>query len=170
MAEMGSYYDFILLGELSHSLSETKVGWVQKSDKGDCLAYKSLWNSGENVNIIYIYTHTWYKTWCNNRLPPPIKKMPRRPKKRRKLELTELRRDEMHLRKVSLPKKCSRCHKYEHNKSICKESPIHTIVPTQLTKSTQDIASAIQITTSINPLYQFNLLTLVKSLPPPKLL
>ncbi|RDX98829.1 hypothetical protein CR513_18201, partial [Mucuna pruriens] len=81
----------------------------------------------------------------------PIK-MVRRPKKRRNLELGELRRDETHLKKTSLPKKCNKCHKYGHNKTICKEPLIHTTKPTQPTKSTQATASTTQNITSNQPI------------------
>ncbi|RDX97559.1 hypothetical protein CR513_19646, partial [Mucuna pruriens] len=96
--------------------------------------------------------YLWHKTWCNNVLPPPIKKMPGRPKKHRSLESGELRRDKTHLRRVGLPKKCSRCHKYGHNKSTCKEPPIHTTTPIQPTELTQGIASTIQTTASNQPI------------------
>nr|KYP42750.1 Sporozoite surface protein 2 [Cajanus cajan] len=79
----------------------------------------------------------WTKTWCPNVLPPPCKKMPGRPKKRRNLEPWELKKDDTELTRRGCRRKCSRCKSFGHNKSTCKENPIHTHHPTQPSEPTQ---------------------------------
>ncbi|KAI5389033.1 hypothetical protein KIW84_074620 [Lathyrus oleraceus] len=52
--------------------------------------------------------------------PPPIKRQPRRPKKKRNREVGEMVRDETHLKRANHGIKCSRFHKEGHNKATCK--------------------------------------------------
>jgi len=56
-------------------------------------------------------------------VPPPTKKMPGRPKKKRRLEAREVMKNKSQLGQTRLKKKCGICHKLGHNRKSNIEKP-----------------------------------------------
>ncbi|CAK8579053.1 unnamed protein product [Lathyrus sativus] len=61
----------------------------------------------------------WKKKGYVELQPPPIKRQPRRPKKKRTRDASKSIRDETQLKRANFGIKCSRCHMMGHNKEIC---------------------------------------------------
>jgi hypothetical protein len=64
----------------------------------------------------------WQRTEYTDLQPPPIKKLPGRPKKRRNKDANELL-DKSQLKRARWGIRCSRCKQSGHNKSTCKLPP-----------------------------------------------
>ncbi|XP_052733999.1 uncharacterized protein LOC128196591 [Vigna angularis] len=75
----------------------------------------------------------WETTNFNDVLPPLMRKMPGRPKKKRRLEAWELTKDDTQMRVGGHRKKCSICRQRGHNKNNCplKPQPAETTQPSQ---------------------------------------
>ncbi|XP_017412920.1 uncharacterized protein LOC108324484 [Vigna angularis] len=65
----------------------------------------------------------WETTNFNDVLPPVMRKMPGRPKKKRRLEAWELTKDDTQMRVGGHRKKCSICRQRGHNKNNCPLKP-----------------------------------------------
>jgi len=88
----------------------------------------SLWFKKETYAEVYnsiIYPvdgeQVWDKTEMPYIVPPPTKKMPGRPKKKRRLEAWEVMKNKSQLGQTGLKKKCGICHKLGHNRKSCIE-------------------------------------------------
>ncbi|WVZ12177.1 hypothetical protein V8G54_016707 [Vigna mungo] len=101
--------------------------WFRKS------TYEETYN-----NIIYPINgqHIWEVTPYSDILPPKKKKMPGRPKKKRRLEDWELKKNDSDLRKGGQRKKCGICKELGHNKKGCPQRPTAQS-PSELTQGTQ---------------------------------
>lgn len=66
----------------------------------------------------------WMKTEYTDLQPPAIKKQPGRPKKKRRLDASELLKEEGQMKRASYGIKCSRCKQSGHNKSRCPLPPL----------------------------------------------
>ncbi|WVZ21992.1 hypothetical protein V8G54_000536 [Vigna mungo] len=101
--------------------------WFRKS------TYEETYNS-----IIYPINgqHIWEVTPYSNILPPKKKKMPGRPKKKRRLEEWELKKNDSELRKGGQRKKCGICKELGHNKKGCPQRPTAQS-PSEQTQGTQ---------------------------------
>ncbi|XP_022642886.1 uncharacterized protein LOC111242679 [Vigna radiata var. radiata] len=73
----------------------------------------------------------WERTSCPDILPPLKRKLPGRPKKKRRLESWELRRDETQMTKGGHRKKCSICRIVGHNRNQCPLHPQPSEEPSQ---------------------------------------
>ncbi|RDY11827.1 hypothetical protein CR513_03447, partial [Mucuna pruriens] len=75
--------------------------------------------------IIYLVNdqHLWTTIEYPDVLPPPIKRMLGRPKKRRNKEPRELQRDETKMKRTGFITQFSRCKQHGHNKITCKIPP-----------------------------------------------
>jgi hypothetical protein len=58
----------------------------------------------------------WMRTECTDLQPPPVKRQPGRPKKKRRMDASELMRDNSQMKRASYGIKCSRCKQTGHNK------------------------------------------------------
>ncbi|GAU10051.1 hypothetical protein TSUD_423700, partial [Trifolium subterraneum] len=65
----------------------------------------------------------WDKTEFTNLQPPPIKRQPGRPKKKRKKEAHELKKDDGNMKRAYHGIVCGRCKQPGHNKQTCKQPP-----------------------------------------------
>jgi hypothetical protein len=65
----------------------------------------------------------WVRTEYTDLQPPPIKRQPGRPKRKRRLEAGELKKNDNEMRRATYGIKCSRCKQLGHNKSTCKLPP-----------------------------------------------
>ncbi|BAT81514.1 hypothetical protein VIGAN_03125200 [Vigna angularis var. angularis] len=65
----------------------------------------------------------WKTTNFNDVLPPLIRKLPGRPKKKRKLEAWELTKDNTQMRVGGHRKKCTICRQTKHNRNNCPLQP-----------------------------------------------
>jgi hypothetical protein len=65
----------------------------------------------------------WVRSEYTDLQPPPIKRQPGRPKRKRRLEARELRKNDNEMRRAKYGIKCSRCKQLGHNKSTCKLPP-----------------------------------------------
>ncbi|WVZ23701.1 hypothetical protein V8G54_002245 [Vigna mungo] len=101
--------------------------WFRKS------TYEETYN-----NIIYPINgqHIWEVTPYSDILPPKKKKMPGRPKKKRRLEDWELKKNDSELRKGGQRKKCGICKELGHNKKGCPQRPTAQS-PSEQTQGTQ---------------------------------
>ncbi|KEH39178.1 hypothetical protein MTR_2g090645 [Medicago truncatula] len=61
----------------------------------------------------------WKRTECTDLQPPPVKRQPGRPKKKRRLDASELMRDNSEMKRATYGIKCSSCKQTGHNKSTC---------------------------------------------------
>jgi len=80
----------------------------------DCYSSMIYPTNGQNL---------WMRTEYADLQPPAIKKQPRRPKKKRRLDASELLREEGQMKRASYGIKCSRCKQFGHNKSRCPLPP-----------------------------------------------
>jgi len=71
----------------------------------------------------------WMRTECTDLQPPPVKRQPGRPKKKRRLNASELIRDNSQMKRATCGIKCSRCKQTGHNKSTCPLPPPPTTQP-----------------------------------------
>ena len=92
----------------------------------------------------------WVRTEYTELQPPPIKRQPGRPKKKRRLEGGELRKNDSEMRGATYGIKCSRCKQLGHNKSTCKLPP----PPPPPTKGANGSTSTQQGTTTSVPTQQ----------------
>jgi len=81
----------------------------------------------------------WEVTAYPDVLPPTKRIMPGRPKKKRRLEPWELRKDDTTLRKGGIRKRCAVCREIGHNKTACPKTPTSPSA-----HSTQTSIAAIQ--------------------------
>jgi len=65
----------------------------------------------------------WVTTKCTDLRPPPVKRQPGRPKKKRRLDASELMKDDKQMKRATYGIKCSRCKQTGHNKSTCTLPP-----------------------------------------------
>ncbi|WVY91979.1 hypothetical protein V8G54_037493 [Vigna mungo] len=89
--------------------------WFMKS------AYEETYNS-----IIYPINgqHVWEITPYPDILPPQKRAMPGRPKKKRRLQAWELKKNDSELRKGGTKKTCAVCKELGHNKKTCPQRPM----------------------------------------------
>ncbi|BAT84597.1 hypothetical protein VIGAN_04201300, partial [Vigna angularis var. angularis] len=73
------------------------------------------------VSIIYPINgnNMWDLTPYLDVMPPTKKVMPGRPKKKRRLEQWEIKKDDSRLSKAGLRKRCRLCREVGHNRSRC---------------------------------------------------
>jgi len=97
-------------------------------------------------NIIFLVNgqDLWMRTNCIDLQPPLVKRQPGRPKKKRRLDASELMRDNSQMKRASYGIKCSRCKQTRHNKSTCPLPPPPTPSETQATSQTQAQSSQPQ--------------------------
>ena len=89
--------------------------WFKKS------TYEETYNS-----VVYpINGHQLWEVTAYPDVLPPIKRiMPGRPKKKRRLEPWELKKDETALRKGGIRKRCVVCREIGHNRTACPKKPV----------------------------------------------
>jgi len=68
-----------------------------------------------------------------NVLPPLKHILLGRPKKKRRLQASELKKDDTKVRRVGVRKKCAICKQHEHNRTTCTQVP-----PSPLPSATSD--------------------------------
>ncbi|XP_052734198.1 uncharacterized protein LOC128196726 [Vigna angularis] len=85
----------------------------------------------------------WQTTNFNDVLPPLIRKLPGRPKKKRKLEAWELTKDNTQMRVGGHRKKCTICRQTKHNRNNCplRPQPAEATQPPEATQPTQTTQS-----------------------------
>ena len=71
-------------------------------------------------------SNLWPQTEYKDVLPPPFKRLPRRPKKNRNKEAGEVSKDATKLSRRCFPIKCGRCGSTGQNRSTCKLGPGQT--------------------------------------------
>ncbi|WVY93807.1 hypothetical protein V8G54_032895 [Vigna mungo] len=89
--------------------------------------------------------HLWEVTPYSDILPPKKKTMPGRPKKKRRLEEWELKKNDSELRKGGQSKRCAICKELGHNKKGCPQRPTTQSVAAQ-TEVTQAPPTDVPIT------------------------
>jgi hypothetical protein len=100
----------------------------KKEAYAECYSSKIYPANGENL---------WMRTEYTDLQPPAIKKQPRRPKKKRRLDASELLREEGQMKRASYGIKCSRCKQSGHNKSTCPLPPPPPPPPESETQASQ---------------------------------
>ena len=90
------------------------ANWFRKS------TYKETYNS-----VVYPINcqQLWEVTTYPDVLSPIKRIMPGRPKKKRRLEPWELKKDETALRKGGVRKRCAVCREIGHNRTACPKKP-----------------------------------------------
>ena len=67
---------------------------------------------------------------------PPLKRiLPGRPKKKRRLQASEMKKDDTQVRRGGIRKKCSTCKQLGHNKTTCPQAPPSPPTPPPTTTS-----------------------------------
>ncbi|XP_052726188.1 uncharacterized protein LOC128194667 [Vigna angularis] len=90
--------------------------------------------------------HVWDVTPYADILPPKKRTMPGRPKKKRRLEDWELKKNNSELRKGGQRKTCAICKELGHNRKGCPQRPLTVEVPTaQSVQVTQPPATHVPI-------------------------
>jgi len=109
---------------LNMSVDQYIVHWFTKS------SYEEMYCS-----IIYPMNdqHVWEITPFPDVLPPLKRILPRRPKKKRRLQVSELKKDDTQVRRGGIRKKCVICKQLEHNRTTCPQAP-----PSLLPSTTSD--------------------------------
>ncbi|WVZ24993.1 hypothetical protein V8G54_003537 [Vigna mungo] len=109
---------------LASNLLSMWTPWTAHVENEQLLAFLSTYEETYN-NIIYPISgqHIWEVTPYSDILPPKKKTMPGRPKKKRRLEEWELKKNDSELRKGGQRKKCGICHELGHNKKGCPQRP-----------------------------------------------
>jgi len=79
----------------------------------------------------------WMRTECTDLQPPPMKRQLGRPKKKRRLDASELMRDNSQMKRATYGIKCSRCKRTGHNKSTFPLPPPPPPLTTQPAPSSQ---------------------------------
>ena len=94
----------------------------------DPVNFIPFWYKKETYAEVYnsvIYPLNGEQVWERNEMPdvvpPPTKKMPKRPKQKRRLESWEVMKNKSQLGQTGLKKKCEICHKLGHNRKSCIE-------------------------------------------------
>ncbi|XP_017438397.1 uncharacterized protein LOC108344468 [Vigna angularis] len=91
--------------------------------------------------------HVWDVTPYSDILPSKKRVMPRRPKKKRRLEDWELKKNNSELRKGGQKKRCAMCKELGHNRKGCPQRPPTVEVPTaQSVEVTQPPPTNVPIT------------------------
>jgi hypothetical protein len=88
----------------------------------------------------------WMRTECTDLQPPPVKRQPGRPEKKRRMDASELMRDNSQMKRASYGIKCSRCKQTRHNKSTCPLPPPPPPPPTDQTQSSHPPSSQANTT------------------------
>jgi len=103
-----------------HSLSAMKFLNLNGEDFIPAVFRKSTYEEIYTSIIFPINGQSlWEKTPYHDVLPPSKRILPGTPKKKRRLEQWEIRRDETRLRKGGLCKTCRLCKKIGHNRRAC---------------------------------------------------
>ena len=93
----------------------------------DFLPHWFLASTYEETYLSLIYPvngpHLWEITAANDVLPPTKRVLPGRPKKKRRLEAWELRKDDTQLRQGGTLKKCGLCRQIGHKRTSCPHAP-----------------------------------------------
>ena len=93
----------------------------------DFLPHWFLASTYEKTCLSLIYPvngpHLWEITTANDVLPPTKRVLPGRPKKKRRLEAWELRKDDTQLRQGGTRKKCGLCREIGHKRTRCPHAP-----------------------------------------------
>ncbi|WVZ19233.1 hypothetical protein V8G54_006555 [Vigna mungo] len=99
---------------LNLNAEEYIAPWYRKS------AYQDTYKS-----IVYLINgqHVWEITPYPDILPPKKRVMPERPKKKRRLQSWELKKNDSELRKGGRKKACAVCKQLGHNKKTCPQRP-----------------------------------------------
>ncbi|WVZ10615.1 hypothetical protein V8G54_015145 [Vigna mungo] len=112
---------------INHSISKTLMAEMKKvneafeemgcqQDKDDSISRKSTYE--ETYNTIINDVTPYFDI-----LPPKKRTMPGRPKKKRRLEEGELKKNDSELRKGGQRKRCTICKQLGHNKKGCLQRP-----------------------------------------------
>ncbi|WVZ10489.1 hypothetical protein V8G54_015019 [Vigna mungo] len=82
------------------------------------------------TSIIYLINgnNMWEVTQYPDIMPPSRRKLPDRPKKKRRLEQWELKKDSTRMTKGGLVNRCSKCREMGHNKNRCPNSNEQPVV------------------------------------------
>ncbi|WVZ21758.1 hypothetical protein V8G54_000302 [Vigna mungo] len=124
-------------------LTEDCIGtWYRKS------TYEETYNS-----IVYPINGQvlWEKTPYPDVLPPKKRPMPGRPKKKRRLESWELKKNDTELRKGGSKKSCAICKQLGHNKRCCPQRPTTTNIPVDQPPAAQATELATEQLTDQTP-------------------
>ncbi|XP_014496535.1 uncharacterized protein LOC106758121 [Vigna radiata var. radiata] len=108
----------------THAITSMKFLNINAKDYISHWFRKPTYEETYNTKIYPINgQHIWEVTPYSDILPPKKKTMPGRPKKKRRLEEWELKKNDSELRKGGQRKKCGICNELGHNKKGCPQRP-----------------------------------------------
>jgi len=107
----------------------------------DYLPHYFLKSTYEETYLSMIYPvngpHLWEMTSYCDVLPPTKRILPGRPKKKRRLESWELRKDDTQVRQGGTRKRCAICRQLGHKRNNCPQAPPPQQQPTPTPSATQ---------------------------------